>query len=114
MHLLTRQGGLGVVAVSPRYAEQMATKLSVFWPLASTPFRKKRIWGILNALDMTNSFASSGLSVDEASPPSRSVCMILHVRPPGLHPPNSHAGAFAGVCRGKAAPAVGDNGKLGR
>ena len=97
MHLLTRQRGLGVVAVSPRYAEQMATKLSVFWPLANGPLREKRIWGILNALDMTNSFASSGLSVDEAS--RREARRVPSLASVGA------AGACVGVRRGTAAPA---------
>lgn len=111
-YMLQEQDGYGVIAVSPRYAKQMASKLSgarsrplavalhaglckprppelasprlplqwrcpspapppsspplfmptVFWPLAAKP---QRIGGILNALDMTDSFASSGMTLNE-------------------------------------------------
>ncbi|KAF8067137.1 mok12 [Scenedesmus sp. PABB004] len=62
-YLRTRQEGRGAVAVSPRYASQIANKLSVFWQLAPAG-RPRHIGGVLNALSMADSFAASGLSTD--------------------------------------------------
>ena len=40
-HLQARQGGMGVVGVSPRYAERVAHKFSQFWRL---PHRVVKVW----------------------------------------------------------------------
>jgi hypothetical protein len=78
-YMLERQRGLGTVAVSPRYAEQMAAKLSVFWPIATGAAygAPKRIVGILNALDTADSFASSGKSLDEVLEAKRAAKLEL-------------------------------------
>ncbi|KAK9845225.1 hypothetical protein WJX81_000502 [Elliptochloris bilobata] len=45
-HLQLRQGGMGVVGVSPRYAERAAHKFSQFWRLP-----KNVVKGVLNGVD---------------------------------------------------------------
>ena len=52
-YILKHQQGYGVVAVSPRYADQILDKLPVFWKLD-----RKKVVGVLNALYRTDSLAA--------------------------------------------------------
>ena len=54
-HLQARQGGMGVVGVSPRYAERVAHKFSQFWRL---PHRVVKVWDS-HKLCLAGSFPSS-------------------------------------------------------
>lgn len=68
--------------MSPRYARQVAAKLSVFWPIAAAggAGRKSRIRGILNALDMKDSLAALGLPLEEALARKRAAKAALQAR----------------------------------